>query len=270
MEILYFQLSEGESAKKYMWSQVKFPVIEVDMGKGGGLGCCLVPEYYAGNRVWKEEELTEKMNSVLTGGEWQEYYLHPKLCRMAGLREGFPPELLTEKLLARVPCWEYLFYIGQGRAQVSHRAEGSRLPEDSCPADGETWLWEDGDEECCRLLRLLGKYLPRINHFTLVADNPADYEAFTGFIYKEYGIPTACVKRIERRLGKAARTVVLDGRRNWRIPYEGIPEGAAYVDYWSVTEKKYLLEKMRRDVRYMSTVKFLDTLVKNGYNTIVN
>ncbi len=63
---------------------------------------------------------------------------------------------------------------------------------------------------------------------------------------------------------------MLDMRKEGRASCQKIPPRAAYVDFWSDKGKREELERERRDIRYLSAVKFLDTLVKNGYNTIVN
>lgn len=255
--IMYFCLNEGASAKKHIWSPTKLPVVEIDMGEGRELVCCRVPEYYVGRKSWESEKLLDSLSGVLAERDCREYYLQPRLGRMAGVEERLPSEILLHLMLRRVPCWEYLFYIGW---------------EDRQEAEGKSGIFREEafGEEQQKLLELLECYLPRINHFILVTDGPEEYADFTEYIYEEYGIPTACTARMERRFGRDGKTVILDGRKEYKIPYSVIPEGAAYVDFWSEEEKGKILERMRRDVRYMSAAKFLDTLVKNGYNTIVN
>lgn len=250
-KIVYFRLEEGKYAKKHIWNPVKIPAVKIDMGAESSLVFCMVPQYYMGSRPWDEDKLTGYLQSMLDGAECrgcEAYYLQPELGGLIRMKEKLPPEILLRQVFRQVPCWEYLFYI----------------------AGEELFLTEEIQEEYRLLLVLLEQYLPRINHFTLIADRPEKYGQFTEYLYEEYGIPTAFMDRMERRFGKDGRTVVLDGRRNYRIPYSVIPNDAAYVDFWSVSGKNRIMEKMRRDVRYMSTVKFLDTLVKNGYNTIVN
>lgn len=242
--MVYYFPEKGTCAKKHLWSEARFPVMEARIDDEWELVCCLVPEYYMKNRSWDKEKLLETMNHILTGQEYHSYYLPPGLADKIGIEEKFPPEILLEKVLAGVPCWECLFYIG------------SRENTDQ--------------EEPYMLRRLLERYLPRINHFTLITDRIMDYEDFTQDIYDEYGIPTAYMERLEKRCSRAGRTVILDGRRSHTIPCSIVPSEAVYVDLWSVEQKKKTLEKMRRDVSYMSVVKFLDTIVKNGYNTIVN
>ena len=241
--IAYFSLEKGISAKVHLWSRWKPEAVEVDMGEDGSLQCCRIPEFYQGKRRWEIRRLEETLEAALSRWGCRDWYLQPELAGLLGMQERLPPFVLMQRLLQTVTCWEYLVYIGLDRE-----------------------AWDEGAE----LSVLTEKYLPRINHFTLVTDRPEAYGEFVEYIYREYGIPTAVLGRMERRAGKDGRTVILDGRRNYRVPYPVLPEGAVYVDLWSGEEKRKILAKMRRDVCYISAVKFLDTLMKNGYNTIVN
>lgn len=305
--IIYYYPEEGVCAKRHLWSTVKLSVAEIKLGADWSLSCCRVPEYYMKNSSWDNEKLTECLNGVLKEKEYKHYYLHPVIADKTEIEEKLPPEILLEKLLVGVPCWEYLTYIGKGfDGKVRSRAgrnynernysdkKGNENHIESYKDNygkkykdnyGEKYrnnYWEedlteenameksDMEEEQNMLCRLLHKYLPRINHFTVVTDRIAGYADFTEHIYDEYGIPAAYMQQLEKRCGRDGRTVILDGRRNYAIPYSVIPTGAVYVDFWSVEQKRKTLEKMRRDISYMSVVKFLDTIAKNGYNTIVN
>lgn len=253
--ILYYYLEEKKCARKHRFSRIEFPLAEAELGNGDALTCCLVPEYERRKQPWEEDMLTERMNDVWTKGLWQTYYLHPRLAKMTGIREKIPPEPLLDKLFDKIPCWEYLYCIGSRNV-----------------GRGERGFWDDSDGSVdvdtlrCRLTG----YLPRINHFTLIGEETEEWRAFGEYIYEEYGIPTSYMRQMERTGARSGHTVVLDGRKNYKIPYGAVPEGAFYVDLWSVEEKRIQLAKIRRDVRYVSIVKFLDTIVKNGYNTIVN
>lgn len=297
--MIYYYPEEGVCAKRHLWSTVKLSVAEIKLGADWSLSCCRVPEYYMKNSSWDNEKLTECLNGVLKEKEYKHYYLHPVIADKTEIEEKLPPEILLEKLLVGVPCWEYLTYIGKGfDGKVRSRAGRNYNERNYSDKKGnenhiESYkdnygkkyrnnYWEedlteenameksDMEEEQNMLCRLLHKYLPRINHFTVVTDRIAGYADFTEHIYDEYGIPAAYMQQLEKRCGRDGRTVILDGRRNYAIPYSVIPTGAVYVDFWSVEQKRKTLEKMRRDISYMSVVKFLDTIAKNGYNTIVN
>ncbi len=252
-KLVYFYLKEGMGFKKRRWSRGHMPVSDFAVGDAGMLGCCGVPEFFWKNRMWDKGKLKEELGRILEEQKAEDYYLQPELARLAEVEEKMPPEILLQKVLSQIPCPEYLIYIGWGSG---HR-EG---------ALGE----EAFREERRMLFRLLEPYLARVNHFTLVTDRPEGYEEFTDYIYEEYGIPTANTKAMGQRFGKSGKTVVLDMRKEGRASCREIPPRAAYVDFWSDKGKREELERERKDIRYLSAVKFLDTLVKNGYNTIVN
>lgn len=256
INILYLYIEKGKAAKTHFFTKSEFPVIRIDMKKERTLTCCQIPEYYIGKRTWEREKLMKHLNVLLAGQEYEDYYLQPELAAKLDIREKLPPECLMHSMFRQIPCLEYLFYIG-GRSEMDEWS-------------GEYFRGAELWEEKQRMKELLEPYFSRMNHVNLVTDEPQAYEDFIEYIYEEYGIPTACAHRLEKRWGREGKTVILDGRRDYKIPWTEIPEGACYVDFWSVEEKRTYLGKMRRDVRYMSVVKFLDTLVKNGYNTIVN
>ena len=245
VRMLYFSLQEGVSAKAHWWSRLELPLAEIGIGEAENLLCCPVPEYYVGKRGWEEERLTDCLNELIHRIRCEEYYLQPKLAGMLGLNEQFPPEILLCSLLRQVPCMEYLCLIG----------------------------WEEEQE----LLReLLAPYFPRINHVNVVSDSLqagggfGKFEGFGEYIYWEYGIPLAGAAKLSKKAGRDGRTVVLDRKKDYRIPWAACPVGAVYVDFWSVEEKQKLFQKFRRDVKYLSVVNFLDTIAKNGYNSTVN
>lgn len=282
-KVLYFYVKEEDRFKKHGWSRGVLPMMEADMtsdrksdmasdrkrntewggngdmapvsaaGAGSRLVCCGVPRYYRKGKDWERDRLVAVLSGKLEELGAETYYLQPEAARMAGIRERLPPEIMLQKICRQIPCLEYLVYIGCG---TEHR-EG---------ALGE----EDFREERQMLYRLLTPYLARVNHFTVITDKPEGYEEFTEYLYDEYGIPASNVRKADGQLGKAGRTVIIDGRKEYEPPWQIIPQRASYVDLWSAEGKREQAEKKRKDVKYISAVKFLDTLVKNGYNTIVN
>lgn len=239
VKLLYFGLGTGICAKAHFFSRVRIPLVEIGTGEGEKILCCPVPEFYIKNRNWEEEKLTACLNGVIHGVACEEYYLRPEVAGMAGVEERMPPEYLLAYLLRQVPCMEYLCCIG----------------------------WEEEQE---LLQGLLEPYFLRINHVNVVTDRLQAYEGFAEYIYAEYGTPLSGSSRLDGNLGRKGRTVILDGRKDYRIPWPVFPEGTVYVDCWSAEGKRELLGKHRRDMKYLSVVKFLDTAMKSGYNTRVN
>ena len=238
-KLLYFSFEAGACARGHRFGRVKLPLMEIGIGEEGKLVGCLVPEYDRGKRAWEEKRLTDCLDAVIHAIPCEEYYLQPEVAGLVGVEERFPPEALLQCLLQQVPCMEYLYCIG----------------------------WEEGTQ---RLRELLEPYFPRINHVSVVSDKPEEYEWFGEYLYMDYGTPLSCAPRLEANLGREGRTVILDGKRDYNIPWQAFPKGAVYVDIWSVEGKRQLLEKRRQDAKYLSIVKFLDTTMKSGYNTRVN
>lgn len=247
---LYFYWLREAQAKKHFFSQVKFSDMQIKMQARQELFLCRIPEFYMGKHRWEQEKLLVLLQEKLEAQAAEDYYMEPVLGRFLAIRPKLPPLSLLKLLLRQVPCWETLFWVGAGRKD--------------CSFEGEI------EEQIELLLELITEYLPRINHFVLVTEKPERYGDLMEHLYQEYGTPAAIVRDFEKYSGKEKKTVILDSRREYRLPYRMIPEEAFYIDLWSEEEKRYLVETKRRDVRYLSIVKFLDTIAKNGYNTIVN
>lgn len=257
-KIVYFHLQKGRNAKKHFWNSFQMPCMNIDMREGYELLFYTVPEFYMGGRPWEKERLFEILQTKLEEAGGADYYLRPALSSVLGIKEKLPPDILLHKVIKQNPCWEYVFLIGWNAADDEYGEEG-------------TFQRAEAMEEQKRMFSvLLEEYLPRINHMTVVTDRPEVYADFSDYLYEEYGIPVSYVARLEKRLGKSKKTVILDGRAHYQPPCEALPEEAAYIDFWSENKKRGILEAKRKDIRYLSAVKFLDTLAKNGYNTRVN
>lgn len=104
-----------------------------------------------------------------------------------------------------------------------------------------------GEYELSQVIELIGPYLPRIRQvFFKGEENPA-YDELEDYLYEEFGI-------------LAARTDVTPAEMPWldmEEDREDLLAGTA-----SLFHKKHISR--------LETLKFLDTLVKNGYNTKVN
>lgn len=257
-KIIYFQIERGQSAKKHIWSILNLSHFVIDMKENCELLMYQIPEFYVGKQLWEKEKLLETMQKELEQPGVIDYYLQPDLCGILDIREKLPPDMLLSKVLHQNPCWEYLFLIGYGEKEDEY-GEEAVFQRDISIDEMKEFFW-----------LAIQKYLPRINHFTVVTDKPELYEDISNYIYQEFGIPTAYTTKLQKNLGKTKKTVIVDGRHYYKPPYPMIPEEAFYIDLWSEKEKQCLIETKRRDIRYLSAVKFLDTVTKNGYNIIAN
>lgn len=246
--IVYFYLVRGESAKKHRLGAWRLAEQTVDMGEEK-IGFCGVPEFYLRNKGWDGEKLRGILQQRLETSGADGYYAQPELCSMLEIGEKLPPLFLVKKLLCQNSCWENLIYIG-------------------CGTSIDSPYEEERKEE--QLFSVLETYMARINHFTIITARPDRYMEYMDYMYGEYGIPAVCGEQLETQAYKEKKTAVLDGRRSYKPKLSRLPPNASYIDLWSMGEKRYAIETKRRDVNYLGTVKFLDTILKNGYNTIVN
>ena len=92
-------------------------------------------------------------------------------------------------------------------------------------------------------------------------------------IYLETGLVTRCAG--EWKGGRPEGTgqpvssghLCMDLRGGYRIPFRILPDRTLYLDMTSDAAKERLLGVKRKDVHYMSPLNFLDTYVRNRYNT---
>ena len=241
-KIIYFCLDKGKSAKKFPWSKIQFHYFNIS-AKEYDLGCCSIPEYYWNKKGWEEDKLAKVMEEKLKEEGAEEYYLHPSINKLLKKEENLPPKQLLQVLLIQNICWENLCIIIESKEQM----------------------------QICQ--QMLEEYFPRVNRLIIVTDcqeGEEVYEELTDFVYEEYGIPSAVRANLDETMENRTGTVILDMKRQYRLPWKMIPSGAVYVDCYSENEKRYVLETKRKDVHYLSVVKNLDTIVKNGYNTLVN
>lgn len=140
--------------------------------------------------------------------------------------------------------------------------------------------------------RLLTPYLPRINRMTVLyadgkeadSDGQTDgdtgrtyqtehileaTEAFGEELYYEYGLVVQAESiwnYAKRRRKEDGRVLYLDGGSEGRMPAYSLKKGDLYLDMVSSTILKTRIERLNLDIFYLSPRKYLDTIVKSGYD----
>ena len=154
--------------------------------------------------------------------------------------------------------------------------------------------------------RLLTPYLPKINHMTVLYSDRAGadvetrrimeddawktedtdaeltyqterileaVDAFGEELYYEYGL----VVRAEsvwdyarHRREEDGRVLYLDGAFGGRMPAYSLKKGDLYLDIASSTILQTRIERLNIDIFYLSPRKYLDTIVKSGYDILTN
>lgn len=140
--------------------------------------------------------------------------------------------------------------------------------------------------------RLLTPYLPRINRMAVLyadgkeadgdeqTDEDTDYtyrtqrileatEAFGEELYYEYGLVVQAESiwnYAKHRRKEDGRVLYLDGGSEGRMPAYSLKKGDLYLDMVSSTILKTRIERLNIDICYLSPRKYLDTIVKSGYD----
>lgn len=140
--------------------------------------------------------------------------------------------------------------------------------------------------------RLLTPYLPRINRMTVLyadgkeADGDGQTDEDTGRTYQierileatevfgeglyyEYGLVVQAESiwnYAKRRRKEDGRVLYLDGGSEGRMPAYSLKKGDLYLDMVSSTILGTRIERLNIDICYLSPRKYLDTIVKSGYD----
>lgn len=101
-------------------------------------------------------------------------------------------------------------------------------------------------------------------------------QEYTDEIYYEYGLVTwmqqyrkALVRRQNVRNGENP-ALFLDFGASAKIPFRAMQAGDLYLDVFSSEEKEALFRRKYMEISYFSPRKYLDTMVKSGYDRLVN
>lgn len=66
------------------------------------------------------------------------------------------------------------------------------------------------------------------------------------------------------------RTLYVDYGYQGKLPYAMMRAGGIYIDLLSLGEKEQRIKKKCSKISYLSPMKYLDTMVKSGYDRLVN
>ena len=307
--ILYYVFEETVTGckkivKPHFWRKIKpltFVLEEDDLS----VITIMIPTI---EKVWKRDKLLGVMQKGIE--EYREYQgyigsadtvIHPKLQQILLQKESFTPifwklaeKLFTDKFAPqkRIPDKPYV----QNGLTLNRR----QTPEAVVLLLGNTFFPE---EQLERFTELMQPCFPYINQLTVVygSDDEEDNELSTELedepdyainesgnrleaeiddllemLYYEYGL----VGRIwqvdgfkpqppEIRNGQCP-ILFLDYGYAGKLPYSMMRNGGTYIDVLSSGEKERCINKKCSKISYMSPLKYLDTMVKSGYDKLVN
>ncbi len=238
--IYYFPMKEQEgilcTAKKHWWQEVKLQGKEMAETDGLSILACPVPTFYYRKKNWKPQVLCEAMENVLYEAEGMtDTFLAP------ALKKYFPQEM-EKRWRPRLDTIQQMTAL-----QLAGQAAGYRKR----PDRAVVWLGEakDADWQMEMTWELLQPYLSRINQCIIWyepipgVDIREELDEFLEEYYYEYGLLVEM-----QSYGQERKT---DTGKDNQLRRTGL-----LLDY-------------RGDNLYRSSLKYLDTMVKNRYDKLV-
>lgn len=263
-------ISESISvAKRYWFQDVSLKGCRLG-GYRDELGVigCAVPTYYFRRRPWKPQVLSEAMEVIVRCAEGiTDTYLHPQVASMLTeeYEKRWMPRRNTVQLLAKCMLEQYASgVVGQSGEAVVFLGESIDTG----------WQMEMSRD-------LLRPYLPRINRLLIFYEEMAETDIWMELgshlddYYYEYGLVPQMEAYAETadgyRCGKQkCGGVILDYCAQFRYPKIMPDSKAVYIDTVSEADKERLLHRKTPKIPYVSPLKYLDTMVKNSYDGLVN
>lgn len=254
------------AAKKHWWESVSLPAMVLPSETAGGFFVpvdCPVPLFYYKRKPWKQEILLNAMEAVLGGVPGMaDVFLHPQIMTLVSQNQKGRWETsrgTMERLYAALlAAYAADCLRGKGRATVL-----LGLPEDT-------------DWQMAMTRRLLAPYLPRINNLSFyyeevegsdIWEETADELEAYGY---EYGLVPAMKPYLSSGEGlccgrERCGGVILDYADKPRCPRVEREGQTVYADWNSSPEKEQSCAGKNGRILYISPLKYLDTVAKNGY-----
>lgn len=236
-------------------------------------GCAVAPFYYK-KRPWKPQMLAEAMENVLRHVEGMtDTWLHPQIAFL--LTEAYEGRFLPRRETVQMVAAQLVRQYAAG--MIGECGEAVVLL--GAPAD------TDGQMQMTR--ELLQPYLPKINRLLIFYEEIAETDIWMELgshldeYYYEYGLVPQLEPYVTSYGGKVdlcegavlkcgkprCGGMILDYSGRFRYPKILPGSKAVYIDTMSETEKERLLRRKTPWISYISPLKYLDTIVKSGYDS---
>ena len=137
------------------------------------------------------------------------------------------------------------------------------------------------EEQMQYFMDMMKPYFTRINHLTILYENEDDrwedaISEYTEEIYYEYGLVTQVrrgsdspIKKHSVRIGQST-ALFLDYGYPDLLHLRALKAGDIYLDVFQTEEKEAIFRRKYMEISYLSPRKYLDTMVKSGYDKLVN
>lgn len=296
--LIYFVAEESitgsvRTIRPRFWQKIKLSFFEVE-DRELHIITVMIPNLQKG---WKRDKLLRLMQEKASECAMQftdaEVVIQPAIQRILGQTDILPAVFwtLAEKLLVdKYPM---------KKATVKRRH--SCLENLVLLLGNELFL----EEQLQKFNEIIQPYFPSINHLTILyeieentdltydtdvtnthiqqEDMNTDYEHlqnrwdeaiadYTEELYYEYGLVVQIqrggdfhIKRNSRVSGQSAM-LFLDLGYSGKLPLRAMQAGDIYLDVFSSAEKETLLKRKCSEISYLSPRKYLDTVVKSGYD----
>lgn len=268
--IVYFHpmqdMYKMTAAKRHWWEGVSLPGRVLQAEDAGGFFVpvdCPVPPFYYKKKPWPQELLSGAMENVLHGVPgFADAFLHPQIMTLVSeeMANRWEPRRETMERLAAAMLASRAADCLFRRGRVNVLLGG---PEDT-----------DWQMEMTR--RLLEPYLSRINSLlfyyeevegTDIWEETADELEAYGY---EYGLVPGLRPYVMEEEGlrcgrERCGGVILDYADAPRYPRVEREGQTIYADMTSDQEKERSCVRKNGRILYVSLLKYLDTVVKNGY-----
>ena len=274
--IYFYPVSEQQkiaghalAAKRFWFQDVSLRAyrLGIHQGEFSVVGCA-IPPFYFRNKPWKPQVLSEAMEAVCRLADGLvDTYLHPQIAAMlTGEYAGrWIPRRQTEQMIIKCLMEQY------GGHAVEQCKEAVVLLGE--PKDMEWQMKMTGE--------LLQPYLPKINKLLLYYEEIAETDIWMELgrhlddYFYEYGLVPQPKPYAELADGfgcgkHKCNGVILDYCAQFRYPKLAPDSGAVYIDVASEADKERLLHRKTPQIPYVSPLKYLDTMVKNSYDGLVN
>ena len=306
--ILYYVFEETitgckNSVKKHFWQKIK-PRSFVMEDEDISLVIVMIP---TNDKGWSRKKLLDIMNTGIE--EYADHLrtakvvMHPEIQGLLGLSESFKSVFwtLTDKLfMDKFSAKKHTAYSMRSNDNMTDaiRIGIYQLPESVVLMMGNSFFPEEQIE---RFTDMIQPYFPRINHLTIMHEMDDDVEIsverwqeaiddFAETLYYEYGLVVDVYqsegytkqgleeentqeqmnsKRM-RYMHRQLITLYVDYGYQGSLPYAMMRAGGIYIDVLSSVEKEQRIKKKCSKISYLSPMKYLDTMVKSGYDKLVN
>lgn len=289
--ILYYVFEETitgckSSVKRHFWQKIK-PRLFFMEDEDISVVIVMIP---ANDKGWNRKKLLNIMNAGIA--EYVDHLRSAKLVMHPGIQE----------LLGQPESFQTVFWTLADKLFVDNFSYPSgkkqQVPESVVLLMGNSFFPEEQIE---RFADMMQPYFPRINHLSIMYETYGDVEInmerlkktidnFTEMLYYEYGLVVDVYQiegdveqRLEeenaqeqinskrmRYIHRQLRTLYVDYGYQGSLPYAMMRAGGIYIDVLSSGEKEQRIKKKCSKISYLSPMKYLDTMIKSGYDKLVN